>query len=47
MDTAWLIVAVIAVAVVAVTLLPMRKRWNEDGGDDEARQAVQRDAEDA
>lgn len=37
-DSAWLIVAVIAVAVALVIWLPMRKRWNDDGADDDKRQ---------
>lgn len=40
----WLIVAIIAVAVLTVVVLPMRKRWNAEGDADEARrQALERD----
>ncbi len=38
------IAAVIGTALLAILVLPMRKRWNEAGEDDEARrQAVARD----
>ncbi len=38
------IILIIVAATLGIVFLPMRKRWNEDGGDDEARrQAVARD----
>lgn len=45
MDTSTIIViAIIALAALGIVVLPMRKRWNEDGSADEARrQAVARD----
>lgn len=45
MDASVLVIAsLIGLALLAILVLPMRKRWNEAGEDDEARrQAVLRD----
>lgn len=40
------IAGLIGLALLAIIVLPMRKRWNEAGQDDEARkQAILRDLE--
>lgn len=37
-------IAVVAMALLGIWLLPLRKRWNDDGAADEVRrQAVERD----
>ncbi len=34
------IVAIILLAILGIWLLPLRKRWNDDGTDDRARRAA-------
>ncbi len=42
--TTIIVIAIIALAVIGIIILPMRKRWNDDGSADEARrQAIERD----
>ncbi len=46
MDLATLvIVIIIALGILGAWLLPLRKRWNDDGADDEAREALDTEAE--
>lgn len=39
----FVIIVIIIVSILGVWLLPLRKRWNDDGADDERRETLEED----